>query len=385
MDNLEKWLDNGRSVISPKVAVEDLPGRGRGVVTKDSIKRGEILATIKRDQLLNYETIRYRADEEDMEARKRFSGIVLLTWYLYKYHNDPKNYWADFIETLPTEEDLKTMPLTWSDTDVEKNLPPRIREMLYKQRKKLQKDMELVKDTFYSNNSDFDEQLFKWAWMCVNTRCVFMNVPGAPTHNEKVTLAPFADFINHVTDKESSVNIKIDGKGLVITARQPYEANEELYLSYGAHDNAKLLIEYGFTVPSNPWDSVDISDYILPRLSPLQLEALEQQGYGGSNYTVNIEGPSFRTIIAFATSFENVYENAISNIIEIPRRLEMLQDGEGDTDMYIDFDEKLIQVLNNAKLELCEEFYHQDMPVSCKMLLEGYKYILDKAIKERTN
>lgn len=326
---------------------------------------------------MNYETIGLRGDEQDREARRRFAGTLLLSYYLYRYHNDKGNYWNSFMETLPTEEDLETMPLTWNVEKVEE-LPPKVQELVKKQKEKLQKEMELVKTTL---NVELDERLFKWAWMCVNTRCIYMNIPGTPSHKEKVTLAPFADFINHTCDRDSSVNLKIDGRGLTLTARQEYEAGQELYLSYGAHDNARLLIEYGFTVPENPWDTVDISDYILPKLNDVQLQCLEQEGYVGANYTVNREGPSFRTIIALATSFEQIYLT-ISGMAEVPRRLEMLIQGEGDTDMYPSFKDELTTLLRRAKLELCDERESSSLNEASKTLLNDYKQILQQAIND---
>ena len=38
-----------------------------------------------------------------------------------------------------------------------------------------------------------------------------------------------------------------------------YKKYDQVYISYGQHDNHKLLIEYGFCVPDNPNDVFEFS------------------------------------------------------------------------------------------------------------------------------
>lgn len=113
----------------------------------------------------------------------------------------------------------------------------------------------------------------------------------------------------------------------------------------------------------------------------MQLQCLEQEGYVGANYTVNREGPSFRTIIALAASFEQVYLT-MNGMAEVPRRLEMLIQGEGDTDMYPSFKDELLTLLRRGKLELCEERESNALNEASKILLNDYKNILEQAIND---
>lgn len=68
-------------------------------------------------------------------------------------------------------------------------------------------------------------------------------------------------------------------------------------VSYGTHSNDFLLVEYGFVLSRNRHDSVTLDHIILPLLSPLQKEILEQHAYLGSYYLTR-EGICYRTQVA---------------------------------------------------------------------------------------
>ena len=43
-----------------------------------------------------------------------------------------------------------------------------------------------------------------------------------------------------------------------IISQSSYRRHEQVFINYGAHDNTKLLLEYGFIVPHNPHNSVPV-------------------------------------------------------------------------------------------------------------------------------
>lgn len=51
-----------------------------------------------------------------------------------------------------------------------------------------------------------------------------------------------------------------DTKRYEIRTHDQYEKGEQVFICYGPHDNATLLLEYGFVVPYNPHDAVSFDD-----------------------------------------------------------------------------------------------------------------------------
>lgn len=106
---------------------------------------------------------------------------------------------------------------------------------------------------------------FLLAWLNVNSRCVYFNL--GKNQDDNLTLAPVIDMINH-TDNVQTRPLQTPLNGLSFSspahgsADAPVRAGEELTFSYGAHEDAMLLTEYGFTLAANPFNNVELDGLI---------------------------------------------------------------------------------------------------------------------------
>ncbi|EGV61876.1 hypothetical protein CANTEDRAFT_131349 [Yamadazyma tenuis ATCC 10573] len=121
-------------------------------------------------------------------------------------------------------------------------------------------------------------------------------------------MAPYVDFINHTDTDQCS--LKIDGRGFHVSTTTTYEQGNQMYLSYGPHSNSFLLCEYGFTIPSNQWNDLDVSPVIIKQMNENQIEFLKANDYYG-DYTIRKgSGVSYRTEIALAVLQEPQPQNS---------------------------------------------------------------------------
>ena len=97
-----------------------------------------------------------------------------------------------------------------------------------------------------------------------------MDLPTSKNSADNFTMAPYVDFMNHSCDDHCT--LKIDGKGFQVRTTSQYNTGDQVYLSYGPHSNDFLLCEYGFVIPDNKWNDLDISQYIIPLLKPPHVE-----------------------------------------------------------------------------------------------------------------
>lgn len=145
---------------------------------------------------------------------------------------------------------------------------------------------------------------FLLAWLSINSRCLYMELPESKDTSDNFTMAPYVDYINH-TDTDHC-QIKIDSKGFHVTTTTSYVPGDQLFLSYGAHSNGFLLCEYGFCLDKNKWNDIDVSELILKQALEEQMQFLEHQGYY-DDYTISESGGvSYRTEIALAVLQELV-------------------------------------------------------------------------------
>ncbi|KAF9005635.1 hypothetical protein BDQ17DRAFT_1240083 [Cyathus striatus] len=101
---------------------------------------------------------------------------------------------------------------------------------------------------------------FLWAWLCVNTRCIYHRFRPSRSDPDNLILCPVLDFANHTpippfTAPLSSqaeiwdaapVSRLGDSFTLMSPATLTVSKDSELHLRYGAHPNRVLYVEYGF-------------------------------------------------------------------------------------------------------------------------------------------
>ncbi|RLN57133.1 hypothetical protein BBJ29_006436 [Phytophthora kernoviae] len=94
---------------------------------------------------------------------------------------------------------------------------------------------------------------FKFAWKTIQARTFGRRLPWT-------ALVPFADCLNH-TNVATKYDFDVDGNGmfrLYPSGATSYVAGAEAFNSYGRRSNFQLLLDYGFALPDNEWDYVDI-------------------------------------------------------------------------------------------------------------------------------
>lgn len=389
VEELQKWLggDDERSFLSKKLEVRDEVEFGRHVVAKESVKKHETIIVVPKSYLMNYISIlqhlgywnnhiktfldRYGisvvqteleengyegSEEEDIEKLYqaieldellKLSSMQLVSWYLLmaKQRKDG-SFWKPFLNVLPTEDELKGVPLSWvfdnQGKEYIKILPEETKRYLQKQYQKFKKDYKSICNFVTSQKyiGEIEIKDYLWAWLACNTRCIYMKLPKflkQENSKQNFTLVPYVDFLNHTLDEHCTISIDEDCFR-VTTGDSCYNSNEQLFFSYGAHGDKILLCEYGFMLPYgiNRWNDMDITSYIFKLLSPNQKRFLKYENYYGE-YTITKEDFSFRTEVALAVLQENDslfrYEKT-SGIIRCPVRLRRFIDGYTDGHCY---------------------------------------------------
>ncbi|KAK9385402.1 hypothetical protein V1515DRAFT_608548 [Lipomyces mesembrius] len=354
-------------LISDGIQVQEISGRGIGVVARRVIPAGERIVQFPVNTLLSPRTVKTAILQEisdggpdaassifkstarknqDVTVRKRLkrhtsvrsqagkyadlldslSSHQVLAYYLYREKLRRNSDWNSFLDVLPTLEMLGVVPLVWDLLDRGRKglldyLPASTYDHAARMANQFRDDLEAVQDIFINVE---DIELFIWAWLCVNSRCLYYEMAEARTSNDCMTLAPVVDFLNHSDQEHCSVQVYDAAQAMkffgLVTTRS-YDIGEEIYLSYGAHTNSFLLCEYGFTLAANKNSELDITAELLiilergssrrrrscdrdnetAKMESSKLKFLEAHGYLG-DYTLSFDTISYRTEVALAVA-----------------------------------------------------------------------------------
>lgn len=265
------------------VEPREIPGAGYGLVAVRRIPPATPIFIVPASALLNCNTL-----QPHYPPKPVLSGTQLVSLHLLLYRpldhlpsTDP--LFGPYISVLPSS--FHAHPLTWlwkerverNENSVESHLlallPPRV-----------VRDLERVATTFYADwekvsaylqeNSHVQAKMsyrpaeapvsnvdlqrnFLWAWLNVNTRCIYHRLKKTQSDPDNMTLCPILDFANHTTQStplstpKNVTNVAPGKKGTEdLTFLSPGDnwalPGQELFLKYGSHSNCTLFVEYGF-------------------------------------------------------------------------------------------------------------------------------------------
>lgn len=409
---LVRWA---HATVQSAVSVEWFKDVGRGLGAKGSIAAGLVIISIPHSYLLNSHTIiRHVAEASDTKLPEHYSNVVaefgaaqhdvveeiyklmtveemtamssfqLMSLYLC-LESHRTSFWQPFLDLLPLMDLFDLTPLVWQQNRDDWELlfdllPKQVKDHAMKVHERYTRDLQFVRKYLTTKVASTSQgtqtellvlqylENYLHMWMCINSRCLYMELRESNDKHDNFTMAPYVDLINHTDTDHCSLNI--DSKGFHVSTTCEYAAGDQLYLSYGPHSNGFLLCEYGFTIPSNRWNDVDISSHILLRLTEKQTIFLEENGYLG-DYTIGNAGLSYRTEIALATLQESRPGDS--------RKLRAYVQGISEGEAYVRGSRSIIRTImkemqfqdhlerDQDKIRLCIGGLHREM----KEIMEG--------------
>ena len=156
--------------------------------------------------------------------------------------------------------------------------------LIVKQQKKLDADFAAAREA----TPRLDERAYTHMWLIVNTRSFYWDLPlrhqpqGA---EDRMALCPFVDYFNHA---DVGCVVQYNRNGYTVAADRDYEAGEELFVCYGAHNGDLMFAEYGFVPQPNCFDAVSLDAFVLSPLTDIDDKhgpRLKKAGYL-DNYSV---------------------------------------------------------------------------------------------------
>lgn len=178
------------------------------------------------------------------------------------------SFWWPYIGNLP---EVFSVPIFFPGDDI-KNL--QYAPLLYQVNKRcrflldFEKEVKHTLDSIKPENHPFggqtvDASSLGWAMAAVSSRAFRLHgknlTDGTP--NSVPMMLPLIDMCNHsfnsnariIQEQDASMKLKVK-----VVAETEIEGNAPLTLNYGCLDNDLFLLDYGFVIPSNQYDYIEL-------------------------------------------------------------------------------------------------------------------------------
>lgn len=277
--NFIKWMTINGWIDTCKLRIAEFPNTGRGVLSLKKIKHNDLLTEVPLHLMITYKTL-----EESILLHLYVKNLksllsiheMLAIFLVLEYHLGHSSIWFKYLSYLP---DQQTITIPWFCSDEEMFcLPADLRTCIEECKHNLEESWNrvILKSACICPHCNEDisnilkKTVYNWAYTIVNSRSVYID----PKEIRKMTgksldkflsdeptmaLCPYIDMFNHSSIATVKAILRPDGpvpKYCLITENN-FETYEEIFISYGAHDNKKLLCQYGFILPENQFDTIE--------------------------------------------------------------------------------------------------------------------------------
>lgn len=221
------------------------------MATRD-IAADEVILAVPSWLIIDSHRIRSMMQRRLHPKQAHLSPIQWLMAFLVLEMNRKYSNWQPYFNTLPTDFDhMPIVSLTDSECEL---LPMHIQDDMRTQRYRMTADRKALNG--FVSEALLDRS-FVYAWCCVNSRCVYLSkVPG---DGRNVALVPFFDLLNHSNETQTMPVYDTQSRTLIVKAAEAVSKGQEVYINYGPHDGAFLLMEYGF-FQATPYDFVPMDE-----------------------------------------------------------------------------------------------------------------------------
>ncbi|XP_018326320.1 SET domain-containing protein 4, partial [Agrilus planipennis] len=333
--NLKRWMiQRGWENISDLV-LANFSTTERGLYSKRKIAENDRIISIPLKLMITFGTIAstsYMLELFNPEDGKLTIHELISIFIVLEHHKNDYSYWKHYFKSLPRRVQI---PWICSDDELKlfpSYLQPYVQYRRFKLENSWQNVLNLTNNNWRCSCCKQDgftlitKEIFEWAYVIVNTRGVYINpnfyqVPNnwpILSDEPNIALCPFLDMFNHSDLANTVASVVNDNYELISLTN--YDKYEQIFISYGCHDNLKLFCEYGFFIPGNKLDNVQLN---IKNLFNLKLIKLDRRQY---NYAkekaftedlfVDFSGPSFNfkglLFISFNTDY-HVWNEVIFN------------------------------------------------------------------------
>ena len=242
---------------------------GRGIMTKLVIRPPQTIISIPKPLMITHSSIMHGHFGRLMGQHRVPPIEKMCLFLLWQLSLRSSSFWYPYLCSLPQKYDI---PAYFSEYELS-CLPEDLLLRSVSQKDIIHSQYEAMKPTAseltliqYEFTKVYDFEHYLWAWSTINTRSVHMD------DEQGCALAPFLDLLNHSPEANVIAGYNSTSQCYEIKTLDLYQKFEQVFISYGAHDNSNLMVEYGFVSHTE-----NIHDVVPVTMSDLKKVAIDLQ------------------------------------------------------------------------------------------------------------
>ncbi|XP_072977733.1 fructose-bisphosphate aldolase-lysine N-methyltransferase, chloroplastic isoform X1 [Typha angustifolia] len=239
---------------------------GKSLYASRSIQAGDCVLKVPYSAQITLDMLPLEISQLLLHGIDNVSQLALVLMAEQKLGAESE--WAPYINSLPHMDEMHNT-IFWSKDELCMIHQSPVYKETLEQKEHIEKEYSAIQpvlDQFPQMFGDTQLENFMHAYALVSSR--------AWRTSKGVSLIPFADFLNH-DGMSDSVLLSDDSKEISeVIADRNYAVDEEVMIRYGKFSNATLLLDFGFTLPHNIHDQVQLIMDI-PSEDPLYVAKLE--------------------------------------------------------------------------------------------------------------
>ncbi|KAG0558039.1 hypothetical protein KC19_11G174900 [Ceratodon purpureus] len=268
--SLLSWLESrGETGAQTSLTIGNTANQGRALVTIRSVKRGEQMLRVSRELMITPNRLPPGVDDCLSEDVNEWSRLAL--FQLLHRHAGKASPWEPYIKSLPPLRELHST-VFWRDEELEL-----LHESSLYDQTEHRKTLILTQfDTIQAAVNKFPQlfgetvtlESFTHAYCIASSRSWGVEALGS------ITMVPFVDMCNHDSHSRALLAYYEEEGYAEVVADKDYNQGSQMVITYGTFSNSSLALDFGFTLPDNPHDEVQIWMEV-PSEDPLRAEKLE--------------------------------------------------------------------------------------------------------------
>jgi histone-lysine N-methyltransferase SETD3 len=297
------------------VQCSNISGQGRGLVTTQTVRRGQVALSIPFGEAITPEkaaqmsslrdlisSTNYSSSGSSSEGKTTLPGWTLLAVWLAElvfsqssntpdaFSNNNHAVYAAYAAVLPTYQTTGCV-LEWTEDEVNWLRGSHLHTIALDIRAAAETSWkELEPIVCHAERAGFIEKgvltgkTVNHAFALLLSRLIrinFNNCTGGGSVNysselgqiEVEVLCPVADFVNHDSACSSFLQIDQENENIVLVADRQYRPGDQIFCSYGQKTSGEMLLSYGFL----PEEGTNVHDACLIRIGGLGQGEEEQK------------------------------------------------------------------------------------------------------------
>ncbi|GMN38453.1 hypothetical protein TIFTF001_007675 [Ficus carica] len=326
--DLIKWVRRQGGFVHHSLKIAQDSSNGLGLLASDEIPKGSDLISLPHHIPLSFTPLEPGSADSELHyvllnlARHVPEELWSMKLGLRLLQERAKvgSFWWPYISNLP---EAYSVPIFFAGEDI-KNL--QYAPLLYQVNKRcrflldfeqeVRRALENLKPSDHPfSGQDVDASSLGWAMSAVSSRAFRLHGRKLPdgTKDDVPMMLPLIDMCNHSFHPNARIVQEqgVDNADMLVkvVAETEIKQNDPLLLNYGCLNNDLFLLDYGFVIPSNPYDCIElrydgalldaasmaagVSSPSFSAPSPWQQQILSQLGLDGEapDLKVTLGGP----------------------------------------------------------------------------------------------